>query len=180
MEDSATKRFAARIRDRFRAAGVSNLREFMRSIGHGTDLISNLVRGQSDDIYAGKLAHAAIMANIPPSEIFAELEKAILYPPVLGSDNASAISLRGWPNDYPDPNRLAVIADTVMQYAQDHPMTRDASEVGEMVAALYSEMVTVHPGIPHMELRRRVFAFLMGIDLPNPDKKPKRASAFQS
>lgn len=174
MGKRAPQRIASRIRDRLKTAGVGNLRAFFRSIGSGTDIVSRLLNGDADDTGALKLAHAAIISGVQPSELFRDIENELLNPPLVSRDDAKAIELQGWPERYPDAPRLAVIADTVMQYAEEHGGPASAGEIGEMVTSLYGSIVERDPGISHLELRRQTFAFLLGIDLPQPSHRKAR------
>jgi hypothetical protein len=171
MPSKPSQRFGARIRARFKDRGVGNLRTLFKRVGAGSDIIGLLVNREIEDTGAIRLAQAAIIAGIPPSEMFRDLEDTLLHPPLLEPDDAAAIALDGWPQAYPDQARLAVVADTVMQVVEDHGGPKKAGEVGEMVAALYEDFVRPNPAISHLELRRRVFAFLLDFDLPEPKSR---------
>lgn len=170
MLKNALRDLGQRIRDRLKHEGVSSTRRLFQETGYGTDALQHMKGGQAGDVGLMKVVHVSLIAGVSPTEIGRIIEERLFTPLIIGKDVAKEIGLDGYPDAWPDLSRLSLIVDTILDVApytgKTTPTTRES--VGELAQAYYQEMVERDPSISPIELRRKITADLMGIDLPPP------------
>jgi transcriptional regulator with XRE-family HTH domain len=172
MRTALLKQFGGRLAERIRQAGFTNISDLLVKLGLGMTFVSKISNGSVREAGVTKLARIAVILGVKPSELLAEIDDLLLDPDPVDEELFQALDLPGKIEDY-DTNRLAIVVDVVLGWREETGIKDAKGRTPDLIASLYDDFVTSRRNIRHLELRRLVTAAVFGIELPEPEAKPR-------